>query len=133
MNINTKIGFKNLDNQVTILELCSDSGILETTGKVLINLYNTTTLAKKLMKEGTVSEASGKLDVSSIVSIDNYEWGLVGTDFSEYAISYANNSSDFLEHHSNQYNFLYMFSEADSEWYVSSNDNQIWRELSSEL
>jgi len=133
MNINTKIGFKNLDNQVTILELCSDSGILETTGKVLINLYNTTTLAKKLIKEGTVSEVSGKLDVSSIVNIDNYEWGLVGTDFSEYAISYANNSSDFLEHHSNQYNFLYMFSEADSEWYVSSNDNQIWRELSSEL
>ena len=133
MNINTKIGFKNLDNQVTILELCSDSGILETTGKVLINLYNTTTLAKKLMKEGTVSEASGKLDVSSIVSIDNYEWGLVGTDFSEYAISYANNSSDFLEHHSNQYNFLYMFSEVHNKWFVSSNDNQIWRELSSEL
>ena len=133
MNINTKIGFKNLDNQVTILELCSDSGTLETTGKVLNNLYNTITLAKKLIKEGTASEVSGKLDVSSIVNIDNYEWGLVGTDFSEYAVSYANNSSNFLEHHSNQYNFLYMFSEADGEWYVSSNDNQTFRSLANEL
>jgi len=133
MDKNTKIGFKNLDNQVTILELCSDSGTLETTGKVLNNLYNTTILAKKLIKEGTTSEASGRIDVSNIVNIGNYKWGLVGTGFSEYGVSYANNSSEFLEHHSNQYNFLYMFSEVNNKWFVSSNDNQIWRELSSEL
>ena len=35
----TKIGFQNIDGKITALELCSDSGELSITGKVLNNLY----------------------------------------------------------------------------------------------
>ena len=132
--LHTKIGFQNSsDNKITILELCSDVGYIGTTGKVLNNLYNNTTLAKQLIKEGTHNYASGKIDVSSIVNVSNYTWGITGTDFSEYGVKYANDSSEFLDHHSSEYKYLYMFSEANDKWYVSSNDNQTWRLLDNEL
>jgi len=129
----TKIGFQDLTNKITILDYCSDDGELATTGKVLNNLYNTIILVKQLIKEGTHNEPTYRIDVSSIVGIDNYEWGLIGTDFSEYNVIYENDSSKFLEHHSSTYKFLYMFSETDGEWHVSSNDNQTFRSLASEL
>ena len=125
----TKIGFQDLTNKVTILDYCSDDGELATTGKVLNNLYNTTVLAKQLIKEGTHDEPTYRIDVSSTVNIDNYEWGLIGTDFSEYSVTYENSSSEFLEHHSSTYKFLYLFSEADNKWYVSSNDNPAFNSL----
>ena len=127
----TLIGFQNSsDNKITVLELCSDSGELSTTGKVLNNLYASTSLAKNLIEEGTPNEST--LDVSSVVNIDNYMWGLVGTNFGTgYRI--LDTVNEFQQIHSSIYKYLYMFSEADGEWHVSSNDNQTFRSLASEL
>ena len=127
----TLIGFQNLsDSKIIVLELCSDSGELSTSGKILNNLYTSTALAKKLIEEGTPNE--NKIDVSSVVNIDNYMWGLVGTNFGTgYRI--LDTVNEFQQIHSSVYRYLYMFSETDGEWHVSSNDNQIFRSLASEL
>tara|TARA_R110002074_G_scaffold371443_1_gene546573 strand:+ start:73 stop:465 length:393 start_codon:yes stop_codon:yes gene_type:complete len=127
----TLIGFQNLsDSKIIALELCSDSGELSTTGKILNNLYTSTALAKKLIEEGTPNE--NKIDVSSVVNIDNYMWGLVGTNFGTgYRI--LDTVNEFQQIHSSVYKYLYMFSETDGEWHVSSNDNQIFRSLANEL
>ena len=132
MQTKTLIGFKNSsDNKVTVLEYCDDPGQLSTAGKILNNLYNSTTLAKKLVKEGTLEQ---RIDVSSIVNIDNYTWCVLGTDFSNRGIKIYNSPSEFLERFSNSwYQYLYMFSESDNEWQVASNDNQTFRSLASEL
>jgi len=127
----TLIGFQNSsDSKIIVLELCSDSGELSTTGKVLNNLYTSTSLAKNLIEGGTPNES--KIDVSSVVNIDNYMWGLIGTNFGTgYRI--LNTIDEFQQLHSSVYKYLYMFSEADGHWYVSSNDNQTFRSLASEL
>ena len=128
----TLIGFKNsTDNKITVLELCDDSGELSTTGKILNSLYNTTILAKKLIEEGTQEQ---RLDVSSIVNIDNYTWYLLGTNFG-MGITIYDSSTKFLENFSlnSWYQYLYMFSEVDNEWQVASRDNQTFRSLASEL
>ena len=136
----TKIGFQNTDGKITALELCSDSGELSTTGKVLNNLYNSTILAKQLIKEGTnsnaLSQEAERIDVSNIVGIDSYTWGVNGTNL---GVGYRifNSSSKFLELFSTDrkswYQYLYMFSEVDSEWQVASKDNRIFRSLANEL
>ena len=127
----TLIGFQNSsDSKITVLELCSDSGELSTTGKILNNLYASTVLAKKLIEEGTPNES--KIDVSSVVNIDNYMWGLVGTNFGT-GYRRLDTVNEFQQIHSSVYKYLYMFSEVDGEWYVSSNDNQTWRLLDNEL
>jgi hypothetical protein len=132
MAAKTLIGFQNSsDNKITVLEYCDDPGQLSTTGKILNNLYNSTTLAKKLIKEGTLEQ---RIDVSSIVNIDNYTWCVLGTDFNDKGVKIYNSSSEFLERFSNSwYQYLYMFSESDNEWQVASNDNQTFRSLASEL
>ena len=130
MATKTLIGFQNsLDSKITTLQLCSDPGELSTTGKVLNNLYASTALVKKLIEEGTQEQ----IDVSSVVGIDNYMWGVVGTDFGRLAYHTHNSSLEFLKSHSTIWKYLYMFSEADNKWYVSSNDNQTWRLLDNEL
>jgi len=130
METKTLIGFQNSsDNKITVLEHCDDPGQLSTTGKVLNNLYNNTTLAKKLIEDGTLEE---RIDVSSIVNIDDYTWCCLGIGFRGYKI--YNSQSEFLERFSNSwYQYLYMFSETDSEWQVASSDNQTFRSLASEL
>jgi len=134
MATKTLIGFQSiLNNEVTVLGLCSDSGQLNITGKILSNLYNNTTLAKQLIEEGTDPHITGRIDVSSIVNIDNYTWGVIGTHIG-IGCKYFISSSEFLKELSNPwYQYLYMFSEADSEWQVASKDNRIFRSLASEL
>tara|TARA_Y100000004_G_C8734705_1_gene335749 strand:+ start:79 stop:480 length:402 start_codon:yes stop_codon:yes gene_type:complete len=133
MTEKTLIGFQNsTDNKITVLELCSDSGQLNITGKVLNNLYNNISSVKQLIKEGTNPYTTGRIDVSNIVNIDNYTWGVAGTDlgigYKEYDIS------SYLKQFSNSwYQYLYMFSETDNEWLVASRDNQTFRSLASEL
>jgi hypothetical protein len=131
MATKTLIGFQNSsDNKITVLEHCDDSGQLSTTGKVLNGLYNNTTLAEKLIKEGTSEQ---RLDVSSIVNIDNYTWCLLGTNFGKGSKTY-NSLPEFLKQFSNSWHqYLYMFSEADNEWQVASRDNQTFRSLDNEL
>ena len=132
MQTKTLIGFQNLsDNKITVLEHCDDPGQLSTTGKILNNSYNNTTLAKKLVNEGTLEQ---RIDVSSIVNIDNYTWCVLGTDFG-MGIEIYNSQSEFIEQFSKNplYQYLYMFSEADNEWQVASSDNQTFRSLASEL
>jgi hypothetical protein len=132
----TKIGFQNIDGKITALELCSDSGELSITGKVLNNLYNSTILAKQLIKEGTNSNITGRIDVSNIVGIDSYTWGVAGINL---GVGYKvfSSSSKFLELFSNDhklwYQYLYMFSESDNEWQVASSNNPTFRSLASEL
>ena len=131
MQTKTLIGFQNSsDNKITVLEHCDDPGQLSTAGKILNNLYNTTALAKKLIKEGTKEQ---NIDVSSIVDINNYTWCVLGTDFG-LGVKIYNSQSEFLERFSNSwYQYLYMFSETDNEWQVASKDNQTFRSLASEL
>jgi len=132
METKTLIGFQNpSDNKITVLEHCDDSGQLSTAGKILNNLYNTTTLAKKLIKEGTKEQS---IDVSDTVNIDNYVWTVLGTDFG-MGIEIYNSQSEFIKQFSKNpsYQYLYMFSETDNEWQVASSDNQTFRSLASEL
>ena len=134
MTIKTLIGFQpSLNNKITVLKLCSDSGQLNITGKVLNNLYNNLSSAKQLIEEGTDSNVTGRIDVSSTVNIDNYTWGVVGTH-TGIGHKYLNSSSEFLKEFSNSwYHYLYMFSETDNEWQVASKDNQTFRSLTNEL
>ena len=134
MAVKTLIGFQDsTSNKVTILKLCSDSGQLNITGKVLSNLYNNITLVKQLIEGGTAPNTTGKIDVSSTVNIDNYTWGVVGTHIG-VGYEYLDSSSDYLKQFSNSwYQYLYMFSETDNEWQVASRDNQTFRSLASEL
>ena len=131
MQTKTLIGFQNSsDNKITVLEHCDDSGELSTTGKVLNSLYNNTTLAEKLIKEGTLEQ---RLDVSSTVNINDFTWCLLGTDFGKGFKTY-NSLSEFLEKFSNPlHQYLYMFSETANEWQVASRGNQTFRSLASEL
>ena len=132
METKTLIGFQNSsDNKITVLKYCDDSGQLSTAGKILNNLYNSTTLAKKLIKEGTLEQ---RVDVSSIVNIDNYTWCVLGTDFGS-GFKIYNSLSEFIEQFSKNksYQYLYVFSESDNEWQVASSDNQTFRSLASEL
>ena len=132
MQTKTLIGFQNSsDNKIIVLEHCDDPGQLSTAGKILNNLYNTTALAKKLIKEGTKEQS---IDVSNTVNIDNYLWTVLGTDFG-MGIEIYNSQSEFIEQFSKNpsYQYLYMFSETDNEWQVASNDNQTFRSLASEL
>ena len=132
METKTLIGFQNSsDNKITVLKYCDDPGQLSTAGKILNNLYNSTTLAKKLIKEGTLEQ---RIDVSSIVNIDNYTWCVLGTDFGD-GFKIYNSLSEFIKQFSRNpsYQYLYMFSETDNEWQVASSDNQTFRSLASEL
>jgi len=132
MQTKTLIGFQNSsDNKITVLEHCDDPGQLSTAGKILNNLYNTTALAKKLIKEGTKEQS---IDVSNTVNIDNYLWTVLGTDFG-MGIEIYNSQSEFIEQFSKNpsYQCLYMFSETDNEWQIASNDNQTFRSLANEL
>jgi hypothetical protein len=139
MTTRTLIGFQYSSNsKVTVLELCSDiAGQLSITGKVLNSLYNDTTLAKQLIEKGTDSNDIGdtsRIDVSNIVDIDDYTWGVVGTNLGIGYIKF-NTLADYLEMFSVKawYQYIYMFSEADNKWYVASRDNQTWRSLADEL
>ena len=136
MTTRTLIGFQYSSNsKVTVLELCSDiAGQLSITGKVLNSLYNNTTLAKQLIEKGTDPNDTGRIDVSNIVDIDNYSWGVVGTNLGIGYIKF-NTLVDYLEMFSAKtwYQYIYMFSEADNKWYIASRDNQTWRSLADEL
>ena len=134
MKVKTLIGFQDAANdKVTILKLCSDTGQLNITGKVLNSLYNNPTLARQLIEEGTNSTENGRIDVSSTVDIDGYTWGVVGMNMG-VGFEILNSSSEFLEQFSNSwYQYLYMFSEVGNQWFVASRDNQVWRSLASEL
>ena len=134
MKVKTLIGFQDAANdKVTILKLCSDTGQLNITGKVLNSLYNNPTLARQLIEEGTNSTENGRIDVSSTVDIDGYTWGVVGMNMG-VGFEILNSSSEFLEQFSNSwYQYLYMFSEVGNQWFVASRDNQVWRSLADEL
>ena len=134
MKVKTLIGFQDAANdKVTILKLCSDTGQLNITGKVLNSLYNNPTLARQLIEEGTNSTENGRIDVSSTVDIDGYTWGVVGMNMG-VGFEILNSSSEFLEQFSNSwYQYLYMFSEVGNQWFIASRDNQVWRSLASEL
>jgi len=124
----TKIGFQQTNGTITLLELCSDSGNLEVTGKVLNTLYTNLSSVNTLIQEG-----ANNIDISSITNIDNHIWGVHGTNFSDYGYQILDSPSQIQEYHSLDYFYFYYFSEVHNKWFVSSNDNQIWRELSSEL
>ena len=109
----TLIGLQSTDNKINVVQ-CDNDGFLETTGTILNSTYNTLSSVNQLMEEGINSD-------NLFVLSKNY-W------------SYPyDSSSRYLKCHNNRYKYLYMFSEIDNKWYVSSNDNQTWRLLASEL
>ena len=136
MATKTLIGFQNAtDNKVTVVQCSDRSGQINITGKILNELYTDTNSVKKLMLEGTNPNGTGRIDVSSIVGIDNYTWGSGGT-YLGFVHKIYNNTSEYLDQFScfrSPYQYLYMFSEINNEWQVASKDNQTFRSLASEL
>ena len=137
MAIKTTFGIQSsTDNKVTVVK-CSDySGQINITGKILNELYNDVDSVKKLILEGTNPNGTGRIDVSSIVGIDNYTWGSGGTYLGKLVSEVFDDASKYLDEFSSfrsPYQYLYMFSEAVNKWYVASRDNQTWRSLADEL
>ena len=136
MAIKTTFGFQDAtDNKVTVVQCSDNSGQINITGKILNELYTSTDSVKKLILEGTNPNGTGRIDVSSIVGINNYTWGSGGTYLGVVHKVY-NNASEYLDQFSSfrsPYQYLYMFSEVDNEWLVASKDNQTFRSLASEL
>ena len=122
------IGIQKTSNEEITTTKVIDSGILETTGKVLNNSYNSLDLVQNLINEGT----GEKLDVSSIVNIDNYTWGVMGAVLESHT---RKSTSKFLRHsiHKLYCHYAYLFSEADDKWYVASIDDSELKPLDEEL
>lgn len=121
------IGVQNSSDNRIISAKVIDSGILETTGKILNNSYNSLDLVQNLINGGT----NEKIDVSSIVGIDNYMWGVLGFNYEQ--VKY-NSPSDFLGSiHELYCHYAYLFSKADNKWYVVSIDDKEPKSLDEEL
>ena len=122
-DLKTMIGFQNsTDNKVQVI-MCGDNGHLETTGTILINSYNNLAAAKQLIENGAEINASSLIDVDT----NNYPWCVSNIGMKIFTVS------KYLLEHNFRYKYLYMFSEADNKWYISSNDNPTFRSLASEL
>ena len=111
------IGFQHTDNTVTTV-ICKGTGLLESTGTILNNTYNTLDSVKDLIENGGNNE-----DPNNI-------FGVVGSNLWYKKWS---NLEKFAKQHTSIYKYFYVYSEADNKWYVSSNDNQTFRSLASEL
>ena len=111
------IGFQHLDNTVTTVQ-CNDTGLLESTGTILNNRYNSLNLAKNLIENGDRVE-----DLDPV-------FGVMGAN-----IWYKKwpTLEKFAQQHTSIYKYFYVYSEADNKWYVSSNENRVFRPLASEL
>jgi len=127
----TLIGIQNSTNNEIIICESDDSGVLETTGKILDNLYSNLDSVLSLVNGGTNPTGTGRIDASSTVGIDSFEWGVRGFDVLGKKL---NSTSNFLENiHSIYCNYVYLFSEADNKWYVASNDSKEFKSLDEEL
>ena len=105
----TLIGLQSTDNKINVVQ-CDNDGFLETTGTILNSTYNTLNSVNQLMEEGINSD-------DLFVLSKNY-WQQP-----------HNSSTRYLKQHNNSYKYLYLFSEADDKWYVSSNDNPAFNSL----
>ena len=111
------IGFQHLDNTVTTV-ICKGTGLLESTGTILNNTYNNLDLVRNLIENG---DSNG--DPNNI-------FGVVGSNLWHKKWP---NLEKFAKQHTPIYKNFYVYSEIDNEWYISSNNNQTWRLLASEL
>jgi hypothetical protein len=105
----TLIGLQSTDNKINVVQ-CDNDGFLETTGTILNSTYNTLSSVNQLMEEG----------------INSNDLFVLGKNYWSYPYS---SSARYLKCHNNRYKYLYLFSEADNKWYVSSNDNPAFNSL----
>jgi len=133
--LNSIIGLQKSNTSRISIAPCTTEGNLNTTGKILNNLYADFSSVENLILKGFNTTPEQSLTASSeITEIVGEEiiWQVLGHNLQNKEVA---NVDKFLKHHKpgGKYLFLYMFSEADNKWYVSRSDDQEFKPLDEEL
>ena len=105
----TMIGVRGTDNKITA-SYCTNEGDPSTTGILLDKTYNNLDSVKNIIENGVKKNG---LNIETSRSPQQFR-----------------DINEFKEVHSHVFRFLYMFSEKDNKWYVSSNGDKYFNPLS---
>lgn len=132
----TLIGTQTSTDDKIFLLYSKTLGTLETTGKLLNNMYNNLDSANELTILG-LSSAQG-VEVKNPSVVDNYTLDL--KEFPLYedfqvengGVKFPTTTNELLVYQ-NEFTTIYLFSKTDNKWYVSRSDDQEFKPLDEEL